>query len=94
MRVAVVGGSDAGIEAARRWRELAPEVEVIVLVADGPRHPLPRPGMHSRRLPMCGKRLGSTPAEDQSPSRRRSSSTVSRQTPSSFAIRGRTARVR
>ena len=34
MRVAVVGGSDAGIEAARRCRELAPEVEVTVLVAD------------------------------------------------------------
>ena len=35
MRVAVVGGSDAGIEAARRCRELAPEVDVTVLVADG-----------------------------------------------------------
>ena len=31
----MVGGSDAGIEAARRCRELAPEVEVTVLVADG-----------------------------------------------------------
>jgi NADPH-dependent 2,4-dienoyl-CoA reductase/sulfur reductase-like enzyme len=37
MRVAVVGGCDAGIEAARRCRELAPDVEVTVLVADG--HP-------------------------------------------------------
>ncbi|MCA1783107.1 MAG: FAD-dependent oxidoreductase [Dermatophilaceae bacterium] len=35
MHVAVVGGSDAGIEAARRCRELDPSVEVTVLVADG-----------------------------------------------------------
>jgi NADPH-dependent 2,4-dienoyl-CoA reductase/sulfur reductase-like enzyme len=34
MHVAVVGGSDAGIEAARRCRELDPTVEVTVLVAD------------------------------------------------------------
>lgn len=34
MRVAIVGGSDAGIEAARRCLELDPEVEVSLLVAD------------------------------------------------------------
>jgi NADPH-dependent 2,4-dienoyl-CoA reductase/sulfur reductase-like enzyme len=34
MRLLVIGGSDAGIEAARRARELEPEVEVTVLVAD------------------------------------------------------------
>ena len=34
MHVAVVGGSDAGIEAARRCRELAPDWDVTVLVAD------------------------------------------------------------
>ena len=37
LRVAVVGGSDAGIEAARRCRELDPSIEVTVLVADS--HP-------------------------------------------------------
>lgn len=34
MRVLVVGGSDAGIEAARRSLELDRSVEVSVLVAD------------------------------------------------------------
>lgn len=34
MRVLVVGGSDAGIEAARRCLELDRSVEVSVLVAD------------------------------------------------------------
>lgn len=34
MHVAVVGGSDAGIEAARRMRELDPGIDVTVLVAD------------------------------------------------------------
>jgi NADPH-dependent 2,4-dienoyl-CoA reductase/sulfur reductase-like enzyme len=34
MRLLVIGGSDAGIEAARRALELAPSVEVTVLVAD------------------------------------------------------------
>ena len=34
MHVAIVGGSDAGIEAARRCRELDPSVEVTLLVAD------------------------------------------------------------
>jgi NADPH-dependent 2,4-dienoyl-CoA reductase/sulfur reductase-like enzyme len=34
VRVAVAGGSDAGNEAARRSRELAPDVDVMVLVAD------------------------------------------------------------
>jgi NADPH-dependent 2,4-dienoyl-CoA reductase/sulfur reductase-like enzyme len=34
MRLLVIGGSDAGIEAARRARDLDPEVEVTVLVAD------------------------------------------------------------
>lgn len=34
MHVAVVGGSDAGIEAARRLRELDPRTAVTVLVAD------------------------------------------------------------
>ena len=34
MRSLVIGGSDAGIEAARRARELDPSVEVTVLVAD------------------------------------------------------------
>ena len=34
MHVAVVGGSDASIEAARRCRELDPSVQVTVLVAD------------------------------------------------------------
>jgi NADPH-dependent 2,4-dienoyl-CoA reductase/sulfur reductase-like enzyme len=34
MRLLVVGGSDAGIEAARRARELDPGVEVTVVVAD------------------------------------------------------------
>ena len=35
MRLLVIGGSDAGIETARRARELDPSVEVTVLVADG-----------------------------------------------------------
>jgi NADPH-dependent 2,4-dienoyl-CoA reductase/sulfur reductase-like enzyme len=53
LHVAVVGGSDAGIEAARRSRELAPEVEVTVLVADA----FPNlsicglPFWHSREVP-------------------------------------------
>ena len=53
MRVAVVGGSDAGIEAARRARELDPSVEVTVLVADN----FPNlsicglPYWHSREVP-------------------------------------------
>jgi NADPH-dependent 2,4-dienoyl-CoA reductase/sulfur reductase-like enzyme len=34
MRLLVIGGSDAGIEAARRARELDPSVEVTVVVAD------------------------------------------------------------
>ena len=34
MRLVVVGGSDAGISAALRARELAPETDVTVLVAD------------------------------------------------------------
>ena len=34
MRLLVIGGSDAGIEAGRRARELDPSVEVTVLVAD------------------------------------------------------------
>jgi NADPH-dependent 2,4-dienoyl-CoA reductase/sulfur reductase-like enzyme len=34
MRLLVIGGSDAGIEAARRARELDPSVEVSVVVAD------------------------------------------------------------
>jgi len=34
MHVAVVGGSDAGIEAARRCRELEPGTQVTLLVAD------------------------------------------------------------
>jgi NADPH-dependent 2,4-dienoyl-CoA reductase/sulfur reductase-like enzyme len=34
MRLLVIGGSDAGIEAARRARELDPSVEATVLVAD------------------------------------------------------------
>jgi NADPH-dependent 2,4-dienoyl-CoA reductase/sulfur reductase-like enzyme len=34
LRLAIVGGSDAGIEAARRARDLDPAVEVTVLVAD------------------------------------------------------------
>jgi NADPH-dependent 2,4-dienoyl-CoA reductase/sulfur reductase-like enzyme len=34
MHVAVVGGSDAGIEAARRCREIDPDVQVSLLVAD------------------------------------------------------------
>lgn len=34
MHVAIVGGSDAGIEAARRCLELDPQVEVSLLVAD------------------------------------------------------------
>ena len=53
MHVAVVGGSDAGIEAARRCRELDPTVEVSVLVADA----FPNlsicglPYWHSREVP-------------------------------------------
>jgi NADPH-dependent 2,4-dienoyl-CoA reductase/sulfur reductase-like enzyme len=34
MRLLVIGGSDAGIEAARRARELDPSTEVTVVVAD------------------------------------------------------------
>jgi NADPH-dependent 2,4-dienoyl-CoA reductase/sulfur reductase-like enzyme len=34
MRLLVIGGSDAGVEAGRRARELDPTVEVTVLVAD------------------------------------------------------------
>ena len=34
MRLLVIGGSDAGISAALRARELDPTVEVTVLVAD------------------------------------------------------------
>jgi NADPH-dependent 2,4-dienoyl-CoA reductase/sulfur reductase-like enzyme len=34
MRLLVIGGSDAGIEAGRRARELDPTVEVTLLVAD------------------------------------------------------------
>jgi NADPH-dependent 2,4-dienoyl-CoA reductase/sulfur reductase-like enzyme len=34
MRVVIVGGSDAGIEAARRCREVDPAVDVRLLVAD------------------------------------------------------------
>lgn len=34
MHVAIVGGSDAGIEAARRCLELDPQVRVSLLVAD------------------------------------------------------------
>jgi len=34
MRLLVIGGSDAGIAAALRARELAPSVEAIVVVAD------------------------------------------------------------
>jgi NADPH-dependent 2,4-dienoyl-CoA reductase/sulfur reductase-like enzyme len=34
MRLVIVGGSDADIAAAVRARELAPEVDVVVLVAD------------------------------------------------------------
>ena len=34
MHVAIVGGSDAGIEAARRCLELDPQVQVSLLVAD------------------------------------------------------------
>jgi hypothetical protein len=34
MRLLVVGGSDAGIEAARRARELDPSIEATVVVAD------------------------------------------------------------
>jgi NADPH-dependent 2,4-dienoyl-CoA reductase/sulfur reductase-like enzyme len=34
MRLLVIGGSDAGIEAARRARELVPSTEVTVVVAD------------------------------------------------------------
>ena len=34
VRLAIVGGSDAGIEAARRARELDPEADVTVLVGD------------------------------------------------------------
>jgi|GEM_PF-2415365 len=34
MRLLVIGGSDAGVEAARRARELDPTVEVTLLVAD------------------------------------------------------------
>ncbi len=53
MRVAVVGGSDAGIEAARRCRELDETVEVTVLVADS--HPnlsiCGLPYWHSREVP-------------------------------------------
>ena len=35
MRLLVIGGSDAGISAGLRARELDPSVEVTVLVADG-----------------------------------------------------------
>ena len=53
MHVAVVGGSDAGIEAARRCRELAPTVDVTVLVADA--YPnlsiCGLPYWHSREVP-------------------------------------------
>jgi NADPH-dependent 2,4-dienoyl-CoA reductase/sulfur reductase-like enzyme len=34
VRLAIVGGSDAGIEAARRAREIDAGAEVTVLVAD------------------------------------------------------------
>ena len=34
MRFLIIGGSDAGISAALRARELAPEVEVTVVLAD------------------------------------------------------------
>jgi NADPH-dependent 2,4-dienoyl-CoA reductase/sulfur reductase-like enzyme len=34
MRVVIIGGSDAGIAAAVRMRELAADVDVSVLVAD------------------------------------------------------------
>lgn len=34
MRLVIVGGSDAGIAAAVRAGELAPEVDVVVLVAE------------------------------------------------------------
>ena len=34
MHVAIVGGSDAGIEAARRCLELDPHTQVSLLVAD------------------------------------------------------------
>jgi NADPH-dependent 2,4-dienoyl-CoA reductase/sulfur reductase-like enzyme len=34
VRVAIIGGSDAGIAAALRCRELAPDADVTVLVAD------------------------------------------------------------
>jgi NADPH-dependent 2,4-dienoyl-CoA reductase/sulfur reductase-like enzyme len=34
MRLVIIGGSDAGIAAALRARQLAPEVDVVVLVAD------------------------------------------------------------
>jgi NADPH-dependent 2,4-dienoyl-CoA reductase/sulfur reductase-like enzyme len=53
MRVAVVGGSDAGIEAARRIRELDDSVQVTVLVADA--YPnlsiCGLPYWHSREVP-------------------------------------------
>lgn len=53
MHVAVVGGSDAGIEAARRCRELDPSVQVTVLVADA--YPnlsiCGLPYWHSREVP-------------------------------------------
>ena len=50
--IAVIGGSDAGISAALRARELDPTVEVTVVVADA--HPqtkfgLPGQGGHRRR---------------------------------------------
>ena len=35
MHLLIIGGSDAGIAAALRARELDPTVEVTVLVADG-----------------------------------------------------------
>ena len=35
MRLLVVGGSDAGVSAGLRARELDPSVEVTLLVADG-----------------------------------------------------------
>src|SRR5271165_1472531 len=34
MRLLIIGGSDAGISAALRARELAPDVQVTVVVAD------------------------------------------------------------
>lgn len=53
MHLAVVGGSDAGIEAARRCRELNPSVEVTVLLADA--YPnlsiCGLPYWHSREVP-------------------------------------------